>query len=174
MFPTTEGTSLSSARDPSSQDTWEFNVSRQTAEHGDSVDRRMAYRGTKASGELKLNFQADSDGTYVILCGAPCGWYCNGNFGYVSSKAQRWWGAHVQPAPPKRRDVSDLTFSIDGRTVSGEELNRLHDELFHESTGKFCPGCLNPADLCQPVAKVAKGTHAVGARVVPRSREFRE
>jgi len=164
----TEGTILSSARDPSSQDTWTFETSRQAAERNTvTADERVGYKGTNASGELKLNFQADSDDQYVLLCGAPCGWWCEGNAGYVPSKSQRWWPEGGE----KRRDVSDLTFSIDGREVSGEELNRLHDEIFNAETGKFCPGCKNPMDLCQPVAKVAKGKHTVGARVEARSRD---
>jgi hypothetical protein len=177
MLPTTEGTMLSSARDPGSRDTWEFSTSRQAAERNtESVDHRMVYRGTKASGELKLNFQADRDGQYVILCGAPCGWWCEGNVGYVSMKSQRWW----PDGEKKRRDVSDLTFSIDGRRVSSEYLNHLHEELFHQGNNKnckncykpglFCPGCKNSMDLCQPVAKVAKGKHTVGAKVEARSR----
>jgi len=168
MMPTTEGSILSRARDPSSSDSWLFVTSEQAAERGtETVDKRKAYRGTEASGELKLSFQADSDDQYVILCGAPCGWFCNGNAGYVASKAQRWWPEGGEA----RRNVSDLTFSIDGREVSGKELNRLHDEIFHEETGKYCPGCKNPMDLCQPVAKVAKGKHTVGAKVTARSRD---
>ncbi|CAK0829418.1 unnamed protein product [Prorocentrum cordatum] len=163
-----EGTQLSSARDAGSRDTWQLVVSRQAAEGRTetTVDTRMAYRGTRADGELKLSFQADSDGQYVLLCGAPCSWWCNGNAGFVSSKSQRWWPKDG----PERKNVSDLTFSIDGRDISGGELTRLHDEMFHQETGKFCPGCKNPMDLCQPVAKVAKGRHTVGARVEPRTR----
>jgi len=168
MLPTAEGTGLAGSRDPDSDDTWEFLTSKQAAEHGTkAVDSRMVYRGTKSSGELKLNFKAPSDGMYVILCGAPCGWTCSGKAGYVSSKSQRWWPDKA----PARQNVSDLTFTIDGRGVSGEELHDLHDEIFHENAGKFCPGCKNPADVCQPVAKVDAGPHKVGAKVEPRTWE---
>jgi len=168
MFPTSSGTALEGARHADqSDDTWEYGISRQAAERGhEAVDKRYVYRGNKTSGELKLSFQADSDGQYVLLCGAPCSWWCNGNAGFVSSKSQRWWPKDG----PERKNVSDLTFSIDGRDISGGELTRLHDEMFHQETGKFCPGCKNPMDLCQPVAKVAKGRHTVGARVEPRTR----
>ncbi|CAK0873330.1 unnamed protein product [Prorocentrum cordatum] len=168
MLPTAEGTGLAGSRDPDSDDTWEFLTSKQAAEHGTkAVDSRMVYRGTKNSGELKLNFKAPSDGMYVILCGAPCGWTCSGKAGYVSSKSQRWWPDKA----PARQNVSDLTFTIDGRGISGEELHDLHDEIFHENAGKFCPGCKNPADVCQPVAKVDAGPHKVGAKVEPRTWE---
>jgi hypothetical protein len=169
MLPTTEGSILSSARDPSSRDTWLFEGSRNAGPVGSQIDDRMVFKGTMASGELKLSFQADSDGQYVILCGAPCGWRCKGNNGWVSSKSQKWW-QWKKERTEKRANVSDLTFSIDGRVVSGEELHRLQDELF-AGNGKFCPGCEPMASLCQPVAKVAKGRHIVGARVENRSRE---
>jgi len=168
MLPTTEGTELSLLRDASSTDAWELRTSRQAAERRtETVDVRTVFVGTEAAGELKLNVQADRDDTYVILCGAPCGWKCAGNAGYVASKSQRWWPEDAG----SRKDVSDLKLSIDGRAVSNAELNQLHDEIFHKEAGKFCPDCKNPADLCQPVAKVGKGTHIVGARVAPSSRD---
>jgi hypothetical protein len=166
LLPTSAGTGLDSARDPDSADTWEFAISMQAAERNtETIDKRWVYRGNMTSGELKLSFTADSDGTYVVLCGAPCGWSCAGNAGYVASKSQRWW--------PKekgvREDVSDLTFTIDGLTVDGPRLLELHDELFLAGSGKFCQDCKNPADLCQPVAKVGAGRHTVGASVEPSS-----
>jgi hypothetical protein len=176
MNPTTESNHVSLLRDPLSDDTWELQTSRQAAEgRVETVDKRTVFSGTKASGELKLNFQADSDDTYVILCGAPCGWKCGGNAGWVASKSQRWWPDKGQNGEPleARKNVSDLRFSIDGRGISNTELNKLHDEIFHSQAGKFCPNCKNPADLCQPVAKVGKGKHTVGARVEPSSRDPR-
>lgn len=170
MLPTADGTGLAESRDSGSDDTWEFLTSRQSAErqkdlNSDFVDERKVYRGTKTSGELKLTFVAPGDGMYVLLCGAPCGWTCGGKAGYVSSKSQRWW----PDTGPVRQSVSDLTFTIDGKGVSGEELHDLHDEIFHRETGKFCPGCKNPADICQPVAKVDAGQHTIGAKVEPRT-----
>jgi len=172
MAPTTEGTQLRLLRDPLSDDTWQLQGSRQAATgKTETVDKRTVFAGTEASGELKLSVQADSDDTYVVLCGAPCGWRCQGNNGWVASKSQRWWGAENVE---ERKNVSDLKFSIDGRGVSNKELNRLHDELFDKEAGKFCPDCKNPMELCQPVAKVGKGKHTVGARVKPSSRDFKK
>merc|ERR1719291_660690 len=167
MNPTSKGTTLWELRfSDKSDDTWEYTTSMQVVEaKTEAVDKRWVYRGNKTSGELKLSFTADSDGTYVVLCGAPCGWSCAGGAGYVSSKSQRWWPKEKG----QREDVSDLFFTVDGRAVDGARLLELHDELFRTGAGAFCPGCKNPADLCQPVAKVGAGRHTVGASVEPRS-----
>lgn len=147
---------------------WEYTISRQAAEgRVPTVDERWVYRGTEADGELKLNIKTDADNQYLVVCGAPCGWNCNGNAGWVSSRSQRWW-----PDKDVERKVgSDLKFSIDGRPVPSAELIALHDTLFAEGSGKFCPNCKNPADLCQPVAKVGAGEHTIGATVSPHSRK---
>jgi hypothetical protein len=68
-----------------------------------------------------------------------------------------------------RPNVSDLTFTIDDHEVPHSQLLQLHDRLFDPETGQFCPDCENPAELCQPVAKVSRGWHSVGARVTPRT-----
>jgi len=169
MFPTSSGTALEGARHADqSDDTWEYGISRQAAERGhEAVDKRYVYRGNKTSGELKLSFQAPKDGMYVVLCGAPCGWRCDGTAGYVSSMSQRWWPEDL----PKRKSVSDLKFSIDGNGIRDKELPKLHETLFDKETGIFCRDCTNPASLCQPVAKVDAGPHTVGARVAPKSYE---
>jgi len=167
LLPTSAGTGLDGARDPHSADTWELAISMQSAQPAtEAVDKRWVYRGNKTSGELRLGFTADSDGTYVLLCGAPCSWNCVGSAGYVASRSQRWW---PKDSKGERADVSDLAFTVDGRAVDAPRLLELHDELFHAEAGVFCPGCKNPADLCQPVAKVGAGRHTVGARVEPRT-----
>jgi len=168
MFPTSQGTALKGSRhSDKSDDTWEYSISYQAAERGrEAVDKRWVYRGNKTSGELKLNFVAPNDGMYVLLCGAPCGWRCDGKAGYVSSMSQRWWPEDL----PARKSVSDLKFSIDGNGIRGKDLPKLHEKLFGTEAGSFCRDCTNPASLCQPVAKVAKGRHTVGARVEPRTR----
>jgi hypothetical protein len=168
MFPTSKGTDLRGSRaSDRSDDTWEYTISRQAAERGvEAVDKRWVYRGNKTSGELKLNIVAPKDGMYVVLCGAPCGWRCEGKAGYVSSMSQRWW-----PEEGTRKSVSDLKFSIDGNGVRDNDLPKLHDKLFGQEAGIFCPGCDNPASLCQPVAKVDAGQHTVGVRVEPHTWE---
>jgi hypothetical protein len=170
MFPTSKGTDLPGLRhSANSDDTWEYTISMQAAERGvEAVDKRWVFRGNKTSGELKLNFMAPKDGMYVVLCGAPCGWRCAGKAGYVSSMSQRWWSGDETVV---RKSVSDLKFSIDGNGIRGKELPKLHDKLFKEEAGVFCPGCKNPASVCQPVAKVDAGEHTVGARVDPHSYE---
>jgi len=169
MFPTSKGTELSrSHRSESSDHAWEYTTSAQAAETGrEAVDHRWVYRGNKTSGELKLNFMAPSDGMYVVLCGAPCGWRCKGKAGYVSSMSQRWW----PEGGPARRNASDLKFSIDGNPIRGKELPKLHEKFFDKEAGIFCPDCTNPASLCQPVAEVDAGQHTIGATVEPRSWE---
>jgi len=165
MFPTSKGTDLRGPRlSDESDDTWEYTISMQAAERGvEAVDKRWVYRGNKTSGELKLDIVAPKDGMYVVLCGAPCGWRCEGKAGYVSSVSQRWWPEEEGT----RKSVSDLKFSIDGNGIRDNDLPKLHDKLFGQEAGIFCPGCKNPTALCQPVAKVDAGKHTVGARVEP-------
>jgi len=169
MYPTSKGTNLEGIRlSGNSDDTWRHTISMQAAERGtEAVDKRWVYRGNKTSGELKLKFVAPNDGMYVVLCGAPCGWMCEGKAGYVSSMSKRWWPEDG----PARKNVSDLKFSIDGNGVPNKDLNGLHEKLFGKQAGIFCAGCDKAADLCQPVAKVDAGQHTVGARVEPRSYE---
>jgi len=69
----------------------------------------------------------------------------------------------------ERKPGSDLAFRINDVEVSEDELLRLHDLLFKEKSGQFCPGCRNPADMCQPVAELPAGKYEVGMRVRPRS-----
>jgi len=165
MLPTTEGARLESHVERRSGQTWEYSVSKEVVGGHDSVDTRMVFRGTKKDGELKLAFEASDDGQYVVLCGAPCGWNCNDLKGWVPTKSNRWWKDKEHP----RQNVSDLSYTIDGREVSSLELLELYDYFFDAATGEFCPNCENPANVCQPVAKVSKGWHTVGARVEPRT-----
>jgi hypothetical protein len=168
MFPVSKSTDELSRISGESDHTWEYAISMQAAEtRREAVDKRWVYRGNKTSGELKLNFVAPNDGMYVVICGAPCGWRCQGKAGFVSSMSQRWW----PEGGPARNNVSDLKFSIDGNGIMGKELPKLHEKLFGKEAGVFCPDCKNPASLCQPVAKVAAGQHTIGARVEPRSWE---
>jgi hypothetical protein len=169
MSPTSKGTTLRESRlSHNSDDTWDYTISMQVSEgHTETVDKRWVFRGNETSGELRLNFVAPNDGMYVILCGAPCGWKCTGNAGYVSSMSQRWWPEDG----PARKSVSDLKFSIDGNGIQDKDLPKLHETLFSKEAGKFCPGCDKAADLCQPLAKVDAGQHTIGASVKPRSWE---
>jgi len=168
MTPTSKGTHLRESLSDKSDGTWEYSTSEQVVEGKvESVDKRWVYRGNKTSGELKLNFVAPRDDMYVILCGAPCGWRCNGKAGYVSSMSQRWWPEGEAP----RKSVSDLSFSIDGKGIWNKDMPKLHDTLFSQQAGTFCPGCDKAADVCQPVAKVSAGQHTVGASVAPRTWE---
>merc|ERR1712032_378746 len=67
-----------------------------------------------------------------------------------------------------RQPVSDLTFTVDGRTLKPQELIALHDELFGFQ-GKYCPNCQNPGEICQPVGSLSKGKHMLSVRVTPRT-----
>lgn len=162
--PTTPGTGL--RVDPSSPNTWQYMISMQVpVRDTKTIDQRLTYHGTKQDGEIRFNFRAKRNNQIVMLCGAPCGWRCEGNFGYVSTRTQIWWPENESP----RKNVSDLAYTIDGQAVPSSNLLLLHDELFSEN-GKFCPQCRQVADICQPVAEVSQGDHTVGARVEARSR----
>ena len=175
--PSSRGLSAWESIKTSSQDTWEFVRAGEIGNPmegplGKQVDGRNVWRGTQDSGELQFEVEVpEGDGQHVVLCSKPCGWWCEDLAGYVSTKSQRWWGDHMPTYKEgvPRKDVSDLEFKVDGWTVAPAELLRLHNELFDEQEGKYCPGCHNAADVCQPAGKLSPGKHTIGLNVKPSS-----
>merc|ERR1712083_41295 len=99
------------------------------------------------------------NGQYALFCGPPCVG-CRQPTGWVSSKSQRYWNdTRTRKAP--RANVSDLVFEVNGKRVPAQQLPAMHDELFSQPNGTFCPGSALTGDHCQPVAKLPKGDHKI-------------
>jgi len=126
---------------------------------------------------------------YLLFCGQPCGWKCQGAYGYLSTENNRWWNEEVFKQfnqnsqlgkqeilekigfekGEKRPKTNDFVATVDGKEVSTEDLELLRDELFNKKTGTYCRNCPKLSDLCAPVAKLSRGDHKVTIKVEPKT-----
>jgi len=175
-------------------------------------DLRNVFQANMSSGPMRLQITIDpqeTEGSYLLVCGATCGWACEGFYGYISASTQRWWNEDLEsgfqgkiredagcdPRGTKeaeedcnarlgfkgrcddvtdckgegRREVTDMSYDVDGVEVPVPTLTQLQTELFSKDAGLYCRDCPKPMDLCQVVAKLSPGEHSVQLRVTPRT-----
>jgi hypothetical protein len=148
--------------------TWTLSERSVQSHYGDklaTIDRREVIFGNKSTGELLLNLVVNSPDQYAVLCQPPCHFTCKEGTGYISilgANSKHWKRADENSS---HGNSSDAVFTVDGKQVQDDELSSLHNKLFADGAGEFCPGCMRTRDLCQPVAKLGLGQHTIGMSV---------
>jgi len=186
----------------SSNHQWKYAMSPQQSTHSADVDRlghldvRKSLQGTQSSGALEFKVNVDTvndDYQYLLICNPPCGWWCEGQFGYVSDSNSRWWEGSANEAGEvcagkskdeckkllgltknnlevkKRPKVVDFAVNVDGKDVPFDDLQSLQEELFDKEDGRYCKECPKLKDMCGSVAKLSAGEHTIAIKVDPHS-----